>query len=102
MKLDKMTVVELKKLQGDVETAIRTRQKKDLADAKAAAEKAASEFGFSLAELVGGAKPGTKAKAAPKYRNPENVEQTWTGRGRKPQWIVDALNAGTDITALEI
>lgn len=26
------------------------------------------------------------AKVAPKYRNPENREQTWTGRGIPPTW----------------
>ncbi len=102
MKLDKMTVAELKTLQSDVEVAIRDRQKKDLKDAKVAAEKAAAEFGFSLAELVNAPKAGSKSKTAPKYRNPENADQTWTGRGRKPQWVVDALSAGTDISALEI
>ena len=102
MKLDKMTVAELKKLQGNVETAIRERQKKDLMDAKAAAERAAAEFGFSLAEIMSAPKASNKPKASPKYRNPENAAQTWTGRGRKPQWLVDALKAGTDIAALEI
>ena len=28
-------------------------------------------------------------KVAPKYRNPENPEQTWTGRGKAPAWIAD-------------
>ena len=26
-------------------------------------------------------------KVPPKYRNPENPEQTWTGRGNKPAWV---------------
>ena len=26
-------------------------------------------------------------KVLPKYRNPENPEETWTGRGRSPTWI---------------
>lgn len=30
-----------------------------------------------------------KKKVAPKYRNPENSEQTWTGRGVAPVWIRD-------------
>jgi DNA-binding protein H-NS len=27
------------------------------------------------------------AKVAPKYRNPSNHEQTWTGRGVSPIWV---------------
>jgi len=45
---------------------------------------------------------GEEAKAAPKYRNPSDPEQTWSGRGRKPGWLVTALEAGVDISDLEI
>lgn len=31
---------------------------------------------------------------APKYRNPANPEQTWSGRGKRPHWFNDALKAG--------
>ncbi|MDB5846691.1 MAG: histone [Rhodoferax sp.] len=31
---------------------------------------------------------GSKAKVAPKYRNPETGD-TWTGRGKPPRWIQD-------------
>lgn len=34
---------------------------------------------------------GPKAAAAPKYRNPENAAQTWSGRGKRPAWFVEAL-----------
>ena len=27
----------------------------------------------------------------PKYRNPENPDQTWSGRGKRPAWVVDYL-----------
>jgi len=30
---------------------------------------------------------GTRAKVPPKYRNPANPEQMWTGRGRSPLWV---------------
>jgi len=35
-------------------------------------------------------KKGT-GSVAPKYRNPANAEQTWSGRGRQPLWFADAL-----------
>ena len=40
------------------------------------------------------AKKGALAgkKVAPKYRNPANPEQTWTGRGVSPTWV-QALKA---------
>jgi DNA-binding protein H-NS len=47
-------------------------------------------------------KKGTLAgkKVAPKYRNPANAEQTWTGRGVSPTWVQELKTAGTLDTAL--
>jgi len=36
----------------------------------------------------------TGPKSPPKYRNPKDPEKTWTGKGRKPGWIVEALDKG--------
>ena len=33
-------------------------------------------------------------KVAPKYRNPENPSETWTGRGRQPRWMTAAIKNG--------
>lgn len=48
------------------------------------------------------AKKGALAgkKVAPKYRNPANAEQTWTGRGVSPTWIQELKAAGTLDSAL--
>jgi DNA-binding protein H-NS len=35
-------------------------------------------------------------KVAAKYRNPENQNQTWTGRGVKPKWMQLLVNSGHD------
>ncbi|WP_120632420.1 H-NS family nucleoid-associated regulatory protein [Ruegeria sp. EL01] len=103
MNLEKMSRKDLLELRGNVENALFDAEKRERREALMAAEKAAAEFGFSLSELSGDAPRGTKGtKAKPKYRNPAVPEQTWTGRGRKPQWIHDALKAGADISDLEI
>ena len=49
-----------------------------------------------------GPKKGALAgkKVAPKYRNPANPEQTWTGRGVSPTWVQALKAAGTLETAL--
>jgi DNA-binding protein H-NS len=48
------------------------------------------------------AKKGALAgkKVAPKYRNPSNPEQTWTGRGVSPAWVQALKAAGTLESAL--
>ncbi len=101
--VEKMSRKELLKLRDDVEKALINAEKRERQEALKAAEKAAAEFGFSLSELSGDAPRATKGrKAKAKYRNPAEPQQTWTGRGRKPQWLHDALKAGADISDLEI
>lgn len=34
------------------------------------------------------------SKVAPKYRNPKDKSQTWSGRGLKPKWLVALLKQG--------
>ena len=43
---------------------------------------------------------GSRGKVAPKYRNPANPEQTWTGRGKSPLWVLDLKKTGTLESAL--
>jgi DNA-binding protein H-NS len=40
---------------------------------------------------VGQGGRGPKSAVAPKYRNPENPAQTWSGRGKRPLWFSEAL-----------
>ncbi|MCZ7597193.1 MAG: H-NS histone family protein [Gammaproteobacteria bacterium] len=44
----------------------------------------------------------TRGKVAPKYRNPANSRETWTGRGRKPLWVVAAPESGKKLQDLAI
>ena len=33
-------------------------------------------------------------KVLPKYQNPKNPAETWSGRGKHPRWVRAQLNAG--------
>src|SRR5262245_59250395 len=33
-------------------------------------------------------------KVRPKYRNPRNPAETWTGRGKRPRWLMAELRSG--------
>ena len=37
------------------------------------------------------------AKVPPKYRNPNEPSETWSGRGKRPRWLTQALLAGQKI-----
>ena len=41
-------------------------------------------------------------KAPPKYRNPLNSQETWTGRGRKPKWLALQLEEGKTLAEFTI
>lgn len=98
--LDAMSSDELKQLISDAQKALKTVNTRRKAEAKRAAEKAAKEFGFSLEDVLDA--PAKGSKGAPKYANPANPSQTWTGRGRKPNWVIDALNSGKSLDDLAI
>lgn len=92
MNLDEMTLPELKELAKEVNKAIASFEARQKKAALEELEQKAAELGFSLSDLVGAGK--AKKTAAPKYRNPEDASQTWTGRGRTPRWVIDLEASG--------
>ena len=63
-------------------------------------EAEAAKYGLTLAQVVGLNSPTTKPEkktgtVAPKYRNPNNADETWTGRGRAPRWLVELEEKGS-------
>ena len=89
-------------------------KRKPAAQVKSAVAKFLKSTGWSFDELYGkpgAAKPAAAAaatattaaatapktrkstkgrslgKVAPKYRNPANAKETWTGRGKQPRWL---------------
>jgi len=50
--------------------------------------------GFAIEELFGTRGRKTRRAAKPKFRNPADHAQTWSGRGKRPRWFTAALSAG--------
>jgi DNA-binding protein H-NS len=53
--------------------------------------------GFGLDEVLGRQAPRggrTRSKAKAKFRNPDDPSQTWSGRGKRPNWFHAALASG--------
>ncbi len=108
-----MSYSELKKLETRVQKAILSVEDKRKKEALAAVQKTAKEFGYSnLSDIVGGMsenrkpqkkrKSGTTKTSTPKYANPQNPSQTWTGKGRKPNWFIEATSRGVAASEMEI
>ena len=86
-------------------------KRKPAAQTKAAVAKVLKSAGWTFEELYGKAGGGSAAAAAPKkarkaakgrstgkvppkYRNPANEKDTWTGRGRQPRWLAAEVAKG--------
>ncbi|WP_273692251.1 H-NS histone family protein [Ketogulonicigenium vulgare] len=95
--LTALSLVELKKLEKDVGKAIASFEDRQIAQARLEAEAVARKFGYSLEVLAGTASAKKSTPVAPKYQHPENHALTWSGRGRKPGWLVSLLESGKSI-----
>jgi DNA-binding protein H-NS len=94
---------ELRQLARDVERELKQRQVEDRRTALRAIKELAASQGFTLEELVDTGLRRTRRPSAPpttRYRNPDNPEQTWAGRGRKPGWLVELLAQGKTLEGL--
>lgn len=92
--LEKLSLKELKDLQTQVSKAITSYEERKKRQAIAELEETAKKLGYSLADLTGATAPRRRAQATPKYANPADKTETWSGRGRKPRWFEAALKSG--------
>lgn len=102
MNLDAMSMDELKKLRKDVDRAIANYETRRKAEATALLEEKARELGFSLNDLVSTAPKRGKKPSVVRYRHPENPTLGWSGRGRRPAWINEAIAAGKSLEDLAV
>ncbi|ALG89246.1 MULTISPECIES: H-NS histone family protein [Actibacterium] len=103
--LNTMSREDLLALRSRIDKALDRLAVEEKKKALEAVKQAAKTHGFTLDELmplVDGAKPAKKTKLPAKYRNPENPSQTWSGKGRPPGWMKEALENGTPLSDLAI
>jgi DNA-binding protein H-NS len=94
LNLDKMSLAELKDLKARVARAIDSFNDRRKREILAELEEMARARGYTLAELNSLKAARKRSASAPKYANPANPAETWTGRGRKPGWYVAAIASG--------
>lgn len=97
--LEELSFSELKVLSALIEQ----RKRQVLAERKQEVRRRLTEVarseGFSIGELFGGAVAGMSRST---YANPANPFQAWGGRGKRPQWLVDALAMGKTLEDLKL
>ena len=94
--LEKMSVKELLELETEIRAAISSRKLEERSEVRGKLEALAEKSGYSVDELFGKARRNGSARGtvAPKYRNPANATETWTGRGRMPLWMKALTDKG--------
>lgn len=72
-------------------------RQKERVEVIARIREAIGHYGITSSELFRG-RPAKKAKAQAMYSDGAN---TWSGRGRRPRWVVEALEAGKTLEDLK-
>ena len=86
--LQMMTAKELRELRDRVDGATTAAMVRDRTELKAKITALAADHGLSLQDVLGGGK-GRKSSGpvAIKFQNPKNLDEVWSGRGRRPLWM---------------
>jgi DNA-binding protein H-NS len=89
MQLKSMSLDRLVDLREKVETALMAR----IAGTRSELESRLAELSeLGSAPRIGRGAP--RGRVPPKYRNPENPDETWSGRGLPPRWLAAAPKRG--------
>lgn len=95
--LSQFNIDELNTLIRRAQDTIKKKEQEQLVALRKQVEEMAASMGVSVTDLLG-VKAGGRKKAAtkvsPKYRNPANPDQTWSGRGLMPRWMREAVEQG--------
>ena len=87
--LEKMSYAELAELRTQIDRLMVEKQNSERSALRQKMADMAKDAGLSLDEVFGKGRKG-KGSIAAKYRDPKNPQNTWTGRGRMPLWMVAA------------
>lgn len=104
--LSVLSAAELQLLKADIdkELAVRDSKLQAIEEVKQLAASKGLKFEELLTEL-GFSKAGVRAKLGPapiRFRHPDNAALTWSGRGKRPTWMHEALAAGFTEAQLKV
>lgn len=105
--LEKLSPRELHELIASAQKQIARSVKTRIRQVRGKIQAILYEEGLSFEDVYGSSKRSGKPAAAkpapaPKYANPDNATQTWSGRGKRPHWFVEALAKGHSESSLQI
>jgi DNA-binding protein H-NS len=89
--LDGMSYAELAQMETRIARLKIEKQNAERAELRERILTMVKEHGFEISDLFG---KGRKGSVSIKYRDPQNPDNTWTGRGRMPRWMAAATKGG--------
>jgi DNA-binding protein H-NS len=91
--LENMSYADLSQMQARIERLKVEKQNAERDELRQRVLAMVKEHGFEISDLFGRGRKG-KGTVAVKYRDPQNPQNTWTGRGRMPRWLAAATKGG--------
>ena len=100
--LSKLSIEELQTLAQDIEREVVSRREAERERVLTQMRELAASLGMSLEDILRQERGKSGGIVPPKYRNPKDPSLTWTGRGKRPTWVNEALAAGKSLEDLAI
>ncbi|MDQ2696820.1 MAG: H-NS histone family protein [Pseudomonadota bacterium] len=101
--LSQFSLDELKELSQQIEKERAKREVEEKKKVSSQIKELASSIGMTVEEILGlDMARKTKTPMPAKYYNPDNPRQTWSGRGKRPGWLNEALAHGRGLEDLQI
>ncbi len=103
--LDGLSVSDLAALQAKIADQIKARKEESKKEAKDKILAVLAEYSFTLGDLFPSLKGGQDGAGAPKRKvriKYSDGKNNWTGRGKKPLWVVEYLKSGGDLSSIEL
>ncbi len=100
----KMSVTEMRDLEGKITSEIKKRQHEQMSGAREKILAIAQSVGIPLKDLMGNIAQTLKQKGtvAVRFRHKNDPTLKWTGRGRQPKWVKEWVDGGKSIDELRV
>jgi len=94
--LEKMSLAELRDIEEKLPEIIASKEEDERREFLAFMQKEADKRGLDVKTMMSGSSNGRRKTGSvkPKYRNPSDASETWSGRGRTPRWMNELIKKG--------
>ena len=103
--LDGLSVSDLAALQAKIADQIQAKRQESKREVKDKILAILAEYSYSLSDIFPSVKGASDNAAAPKRKvkvKYSDGQNNWTGRDKKPLWVIDFLNKGGNLSSLEV